>query len=265
MFGGPGAGVVGGAGLFSGGGPLEQVVDANLKRYVEVTPQVRRMPVGIAVVVDQAYLQDVLVALANSPLRCQVPQVPCNRFRGSIDTGTPGYGSPEGPGGEGGLLVGAGGASVGGGLSELGSPDGSESGFGGPGGRPGGIGLPGPGGRPGGIGLPGPGGLGPFAGGPGGYGPGYGGTGYGPGFGAGGAITSVSEAQLTSGLIQLNVYGVVSLYSNPDAVPVNPVAPTEPEAKEGDPSDKEPKDKDNEPKEPMPGTTPAPKTRRRFR
>ena len=57
----------------------------NRKRYVEVNAEVRRMPVGIVVVVDQAYLQDVLLAFANSPLRFQITQVTWNRFRGRLE------------------------------------------------------------------------------------------------------------------------------------------------------------------------------------
>ena len=39
------------------------------------------MPIGIDVVVDQAYQQDVLLAFANSPIRFQITQVTWNRFR----------------------------------------------------------------------------------------------------------------------------------------------------------------------------------------
>ena len=72
-------------------------------------------------------------------------------------------------------------------------------------GPPGGtVGLPG---RPPGVGSFPPGGPGPM--GPMGSGPG------GPGgfpFGPGGTMTSVSEGQLTAGLVEVTVYGIVSLY-----------------------------------------------------
>ena len=68
----------------AGGGPLSTVIDENRNRYVDVTEQVRRMPIGIVVVVDQSYIQDVLVAFANSPLRFQITQVVWTRFRGDL-------------------------------------------------------------------------------------------------------------------------------------------------------------------------------------
>jgi len=43
-------------------------------RYIEVTNQVRRMPVAIVTVLDQAYIEDVLTAFANSRLRIQTTQ-----------------------------------------------------------------------------------------------------------------------------------------------------------------------------------------------
>ena len=45
------------------------------------------MPVGIVVVVDQSYIQDVLIAFANSPLRFQITQVIWTRFRGDLGSG----------------------------------------------------------------------------------------------------------------------------------------------------------------------------------
>lgn len=65
----------------AGGGPIAAVIDGNKRRYLPdgVTDQVRRMPVGIVVVVDQSYIQDVLLAFANSPLRFQITQVSWTR------------------------------------------------------------------------------------------------------------------------------------------------------------------------------------------
>ncbi|MBX7106838.1 MAG: hypothetical protein K1X57_22370 [Gemmataceae bacterium] len=51
-------------------------------RYITVTKQVRRMPIGMVVVVDQAHVQDVLRALANSRLRFQTVQAHAARYRG---------------------------------------------------------------------------------------------------------------------------------------------------------------------------------------
>jgi hypothetical protein len=48
-------------------------------RYLYVSPQVRRMPVGMSLIVDQAYIQDVLTAFANSRLRVQITQVQWQR------------------------------------------------------------------------------------------------------------------------------------------------------------------------------------------
>lgn len=178
-------------------GAPEVVLDKNKNRYVALTPQVRRMPFGVVVVVDQMFMQDVLVAYANSPLRCQITSFHWQRFRGSLrssGTGTgPGGGAPGAmPGME----------------APYPSDENVES-----------FTLPFAGAMPGEEG-------GMFPGGPAGS----------PGFGmpAGGAGT-VSEGQVTSGLVELAIYGVVSLYekyekpkpvANPDgsdpSVPMTP-------------------------------------------
>jgi hypothetical protein len=59
------------------------------KRYVEVTSQVRRMPVAMIVLIDQDHMQDLLRSLANSKLRMQTTQVYWNH------TNAP---KPAGPG-----------------------------------------------------------------------------------------------------------------------------------------------------------------------
>lgn len=51
-------------------------------RYITVTKQVRRMPIGMVLVLDQAHVQDVLRALANSRLRFQTVQMHAARYRG---------------------------------------------------------------------------------------------------------------------------------------------------------------------------------------
>ncbi|MCS7022921.1 MAG: hypothetical protein NZU63_13965 [Gemmataceae bacterium] len=189
-------------GTLMGAGTLESVVDANRRRYVDITDQVRRMPVAMVVVVDQDYMQDVLLALANSPLRFQVTQVTWSRFRGKLD-----YGLGGGTLRSGDEVLYSGPGELGEGFN-LG-PGAAYPGSGGFGGPPGPIGTGGPG-IPPGIGSggfaapPGPGGYGS-----GGYGSGGYGT-LGPALpGSGGVL---SEAQLTSGLIELSIYGIVSLY-----------------------------------------------------
>lgn len=54
------------------------------RRYIDTTEQVRRMPVGMVLIVDQAHVQDVLTATANSPLRMQITQFHWRRFHGDI-------------------------------------------------------------------------------------------------------------------------------------------------------------------------------------
>jgi hypothetical protein len=198
-------------------GTVETVVEANRKRYVEVTAQVRRMPVAITVVTDQAYLQDVLLAYANSPLRFQITQVHWKRFQGTLGGVGP-EGSPGGYGTEGSVLT-SGSGTAGSGFIPGEGGGGLGGGFGGVGGPPG-IGIGGP---PGIGGRPGPGSLAP----PIGIGPmgSPGGSPMGPGgiLSGGGTLTSVSESQLTAGLVELTIYGVVSLYEKYQA-PADPAA-----------------------------------------
>lgn len=190
--GGPGATGTGAAAKPVGGGPLTAVIDGNKKRYLAVTQQVRRMPVAVVVVVDQAYIQDVLLSLSNSPLRFQITQVNWARFRDTLE----GLGMNAGGSGSGSLEIGSGPSSIGGEFGRGGGdPDVRGSG---PMFRPGGGAT----GLPPGIGVPGPGM--PMMG-----GPGY------PGGGSGSSV--VTEAQITSGLVELSVYGVVSLYEAPKA------------------------------------------------
>lgn len=94
--GGPGAAGPGGAGAAApgggggGGGAVAAKGDQggiDKNRYIDVTTQVRRMPLGIVVIVDQAHVQDVLTAIANSRLRVQITQTQLQRFRGSINPG----------------------------------------------------------------------------------------------------------------------------------------------------------------------------------
>ncbi|HUR53126.1 MAG TPA: hypothetical protein VMZ71_03270 [Gemmataceae bacterium] len=190
------------AGPKEGPGTVETALDANRARYLDISPNVRRMPIGIVLVIDQAYLQDVLLAYANSPLRFQITQVHLSRFRGTLEglgtTGSSGSsGAPPGI-----MSSGQGMFGSGFGPGTEGSPMGPPPGMSVPGGLPprGGVG----GGPPPGTSA---GGLGTSAG----------GLSAGPGGGLGsGMLTTVSEAQLTSGLIEVCIYGIVSLYEKYD-------------------------------------------------
>lgn len=213
---------------FSGGGTVATVIDANKKRYLEVNDQVRRMPVRLAVITDQGYIQDVLLALANSPLRFQITQVNWNRFRGTLSDGseaTPSSG-PPGSGGNSGVVM-SGQGRFG---DEFGASSGGKS-------RPA---LPGAGG-----------GLRPGSNGPSGPGSGFGGGFPFSGGGTGSLSSTVSEAQLTSGLIELRVWGIVSLYMNPEAPPAAADAKKDKDkdVKELDPKDKDGKAKDGKDKD----------------
>jgi hypothetical protein len=226
-----------------GGGPITAVVDANKKRYINASEQVRRMPVGMVVVVDQAYMQDVLLALTNSPLRFQITQTTWTRFRGSL----------SGLGG-----VAAGNTEYGSGLSysegTIGFGGGSDPDERGP--RKPGITAPGLG-----SGMGPPPGLGSTSGPPAGLGSGgYGG--YNP-YG-GYAPSSVSESQLTSGLIELSVYGIVTLYEKYEA-PKPADAPADPKPADPKPADPMPGEpnKAPTPNQPMTNQPTPPKMRRR--
>jgi hypothetical protein len=84
------------------GGPGGQAPDTSMTpnhiprlRYLERNEQVRRMPVGIVMIVDQGHVQDVIRALSNSRLRFQNTQIHYERFRGSISLDEP-TGADEG-------------------------------------------------------------------------------------------------------------------------------------------------------------------------
>jgi hypothetical protein len=156
------------------------VTDANKKRYIGVPGQVRRMPVALSMVVDQAYMQDVLMAYANCPLRFQITQVHWERFRGTLTPAGSTESEDTGP------RLTTGGGLGDGFLPNEGRP---QSGF-----RPGGIGI-GPVGPSPGPGIPGAPGLGGLSG----------------QFGSAGS-TTVTEGQITAGLVQLTVYGIISIY-----------------------------------------------------
>lgn len=67
-------------------------------RYLVANHQVRRIPVAFAVVVDQAYKEDILAAVANSRLKIQTTQVLWQRHNESSTTGSPTVPGYEGSG-----------------------------------------------------------------------------------------------------------------------------------------------------------------------
>lgn len=66
-------------------------------RYTDVTARVRRMPVAMTLVVEQAAIQDVQTAFANSRLRFQETQLHWTRTRENVVGDAPEPGSEEGP------------------------------------------------------------------------------------------------------------------------------------------------------------------------
>lgn len=186
--GGPGAGgmlpggVPGAAG--GSGGSSETTFNGLIRRrYLDRTDQVRAMPVGLTVILDQAYVQDALTSLSNSKLRFQTVQTHLIRFRNSLSYAT----APPAAGGNPGDGIGPGGV---GGMGPANPP---------------GIGPMGPGRGPGDAGGPGTPGLPP----------GF------PGLGGSGTLRTSNEDQVASNLIELSVYGISSLYEKFDLPSVN--------------------------------------------
>lgn len=189
-----GAGAAAGGGKGRAGGlRLFDVADGNRKRYIEVTDQLRRVPVAFTLIVDQMYVNDVLIAYANSALRFETTQVHWTRFTEPLTQ--PNQQTPTDPSG----LP----------LPDYGSETTTASGFAGSGlssGNP--YGSAYPPGMSGGSGYP-PGGSFSL----GGSGGSFGGI---PGLGAD-ALSGVSVAQANSGLVQLSIYGLITLYERFDA------------------------------------------------
>ncbi|MSR53310.1 MAG: hypothetical protein EXS09_08465 [Gemmataceae bacterium] len=221
----PAAGVgPGGVGMGPPGGPSGPGGDAASaevpttfnglvrRRYINRTDQVRAMPVGLRFILDQAYVQDALTALSNSKLRFQTVQTSLMRFRNSLT-----YATASSSTGDTGTGTGAGtGGGVGGPVPPPPPP----------------MGPPGVGG-PRGAGDSIPSGPGFPSGFPSGY----------PGGGGSSTPRSSNEDQVASNLIQLDVYGITSLYEKFEGstakkdetpatvgkvdpkVPVTPIAP----------------------------------------
>jgi hypothetical protein len=61
---------------------LTAVYGLDRNRYLAATEQCRHLPVAMVLVIDQAYLTDLLTSLANSRLRFQITQVHYHRARG---------------------------------------------------------------------------------------------------------------------------------------------------------------------------------------
>ena len=178
------------------------------------------MPVGLDLVVDQAYVNDVLIALGNSPLRVQITQTQWQRFRDPLAVGGSPSGAPPSEEPEGGTPPDFGG---GGEDSESGRRGSS------------GLGQPRPPGSGTGAMFPGGSGLGGSA--------------------PGGSTGSLPQSQVTAGLVELAVYGIVSIYEKAKVKPVDPNKPIEPKAEE--PAPVSPAPKPEEPKQPpIPPTAP---------
>jgi hypothetical protein len=177
------------------------------KRYIDVTDQVRRLPISIVMTMDQASIPDVLVALSNSKLRFQITQVHWMRvynLPGNSESQTaenmPAPAGPRSSDSRPPTVIGAatGGAS---GSKPAGSRPGSVGvGVGVGGGTPGIT-------PPGGLVMP-PGGSGEH---------------------------SLTSDQQTANLVELTIYGVATLYERPKDVtlPAAKNAPTSPSSSPG--------------------------------
>ncbi|MCC6419069.1 MAG: hypothetical protein IT429_12615 [Gemmataceae bacterium] len=162
-------------------------------RYADVTPQARRVPVGLALIVDQMHVARVQTAFADSPLRFLTTQVLMHRYPTTV------------------------------------RPDSNTTGqFAGGEGYPGPMGSPGPMGFPGPMGSPSGGYPAPPPPGPGGYpmGPGPMGEGTMPGdpYAPGAQATGSDEQESNVALV---IYGVGSLYERYPARKNVPAPPTE--------------------------------------
>lgn len=178
----------------AGGMSLTKLADGNKKRYVDVTDQVRRMQIAFTVVIDQQYITDVMIAYANSPLRFEGVQYHWKRASG-LTSSTNTTGGSSGIPGQSGEEFSTINGSAGMGLSSSPyGPMGQSSSGSGPMGSPGPYG-PGADMRSGGMSF---GGI-----------PGLSST----------SLSNVSEAQANSGLVELTVYGLVSLYEKYDPKP----------------------------------------------
>jgi hypothetical protein len=190
----------------------------NLKRYLQLTPQVRRMPIGIVLIMDQAYIEDLMAVFLNSRLRFLPTQLqwqqemrPVKQYDGTESGRAPAQVAKAGGGGNM-QIAGAGGPS-GGMMMPGGMMGGGPSGGMMPGGMMGGQ-------RGGMMGMTG-GPSGGMAGGPsggmmgmmGGMPPPGGGMMAPPGGATMGTATASSASEESDpNLVELALYGVISLY-----------------------------------------------------
>lgn len=171
----PGGGKGGPGGMGGAAGVKVSTNGFAFERYSELTPQARRLPVGVVLIVDQAHVGRVQAAFANSKMRFLTTQVLLNRYPNSV--------RPQ--------------------LINLAGGNGGFNGGFGPGYPGGGPGYPG-----GSPGFPGGGGKGGFGGGffPGG-GPGEGEGDPGQSYGT--SYDSMDDRQTN---MELVLYGIVSIY-----------------------------------------------------
>jgi hypothetical protein len=84
------------------------------KRYIDVTDQIRRLPITVVMTIDQTSIPDIMAAFSNSRLRYQITQVHWTRVYSLPNTGTEtpssappiSPGGPERPAGSGGIFTG---------------------------------------------------------------------------------------------------------------------------------------------------------------
>lgn len=222
-------------GLPMGGGPIAQVIDANKKRYLTANNEVRRLPVAIMLIVDQEYIPDIIMAFANSPLQFQITQVLWNRFRDKLE----GIGPTASSGSLGGGVVYAPGTST---LDTFGYEGEFDKGPGFIPANPQPI-------KPIGIGSPGIGPVNPIAVPPGPGSDPFGGSFTDPNapYGSTSTLPTVTDSQITAGLVELTIYGIVSLYEKYPEPKVEP--------KEDQPNGEQPQD---QPMPQPPGQDPMP-------
>lgn len=200
---GPGAGF----GASTGAGPVSANHKIPLRRYYEITDELRRIPVALVLIVEESRANDVLAALANHRMRFRATMVVWNRvpslqrpdfLRPQGTTG--GTGAGRGRPGSSGALGPAGGLGTGGGRDDA---PGGQPAFGGAGGQ--GTTPPPRGGTAGGIGFPPAGGFGGLPGPLGGFG------------GTSSGFTGRLPGDEETPQIELQIYGLVTLYESPDA------------------------------------------------
>jgi hypothetical protein len=189
------------------GGESKGGIDRN--RYIDLSDQVRRLPVAMVLVVDQAHIQDVLAAISNSRMRIWTTQYLWQHVRGIQAPSGPAQLRTEAPG-------------------RLGGGPGMGNKYGMGSRPPGGVGIPeGVGSRPPGVIGSSPGG--PMS--PGGMPPGPGTPGIGETAGRPSGFVGDED---DPNLVELVVYGIASLYERfppkapAAAQPQTPGAPPSP-------------------------------------